>query len=61
MEFNTTVPYRHELWEEVATVAPNVIIGLDVHNRKVLKSTEDHDNAIATLSQLGITPIETLL
>lgn len=60
MEFNTTVPYHTELWEIVAEVGSKVIIGLDTHNRKLLKSATTYDTACQTLKSLGIHRIEKL-
>ncbi len=60
MEFNTSIPHFPELWRVVAEQGAKVIIGMDAHDRKILKNTEIYDNAERQLADLGITPIKEL-
>ncbi len=60
MEFNTSMEYYEPLWQEAAAEGVQVIIGGDIHNRKLLKSSATFDNALTTLRRLGIEPLERL-
>ncbi|MFI3281807.1 MAG: histidinol-phosphatase [Rikenellaceae bacterium] len=58
LELNTSIPIFHqELWQVVAEVGPKVIIGMDAHERKILKGDELYSNAVINLNSIGIEPI----
>ncbi|MFR9649179.1 MAG: histidinol-phosphatase [Rikenellaceae bacterium] len=60
MEFNTSIPYHQELWQEVAKSGVDVIIGIDAHDHKILRNKDIYSKAIERLTSLGITPLERL-
>ncbi len=60
-ERNIPTIYHRELWEVVADVQPRVIIGVDAHDSKLLKSTDQYDAQEVELNALGIKPIKQLL
>ncbi len=57
MELNTSMLFVKELWEIVAREEPKVIVGMDAHDRKLLKSSALYNQGIEDLSSVGITPI----
>ncbi len=58
LELNTSMPTFHtQLWEIVAQVGCKVIIGMDAHDKKLLKSDALYSQAEENLRSVGITPI----
>ncbi len=60
MERNTSIPFHPELWQIVAEEGAKVIIGMDAHDRKILKVTQIYDDSQEQLLSIGITPIKEL-
>ncbi len=60
MERNTSIPFYPELWSVVAQQGVDVIIGMDAHDFRVLRSSQTYDNAEVELTALGINPIKEL-